>query len=102
MVADPFQLIADLGVVVNLSVERNPKGPVLIGHGLLAGPQVNNGKATMAQSHRMIVTDVNTIVIGPSVANDVVHLFYFGSLNAPRVNISGNTAHLKIWAPLFD
>src|ERR1044072_1982216 len=70
-VAEVFQLLAQLEIVVNLPVEDDPRRSVAIMNWLLAALEVNNRKAAQGETDRAV--DVEAIFVRAAVTNRVVH-----------------------------
>src|SRR6266576_3265980 len=70
-VAKFFQSCAELEVVVNLSVENNPRGTIAVMNWLLSGLQVDYCQAPHAQTDRSI--KVETIIVRPAMPDSVAH-----------------------------
>ena len=62
-VARPFQLLAELQVVVDLAVEGDPHRPVLVRHRLVAGDQVHDRQPAMRECDRSIRRQVHAFAI---------------------------------------
>jgi len=71
------QRMAQLPVIVNFAVEYDPDRPVLIGHGLATGREIDNRKPAHAERH--VVPDEVTFVIRAAVLDHIAHLLDGGS-----------------------
>jgi hypothetical protein len=73
--AEGVSLLLELGaqgrVVVDLAVEDGPDGAVLVGEGLVAGGEVDNGEAAMAEKRRRV--GMKALVVGTAVADGIRH-----------------------------
>ena len=69
-IAQNLEFGHQLAVVVDLTVEDNAHGTVFIEQGLLAGGQVDDGKAPMSQ--RQTGLQVHIVLIRPAVGLDIV------------------------------
>src|SRR5690606_36471791 len=65
------QLLAQLYVVEDLSVEHEPQRLVLIGQRLLPALQIDDGQARMGEARTVISVDAE--FIGPSVVHGTTH-----------------------------
>ena len=75
------QVRAQFLVVVDLAVEDDPHGTVLIGYRLVAGGEVDDAEAPHADGAAAI--DVEALVVGTAMANLVAHRLHertFGGL----------------------
>src|SRR5580704_16029791 len=89
-----FEGLSQLPVVVDLAVEYNPDGIVLIGHGLVTGAQINDAQPTHCEAY--VPIQVKTLVIGPTMHNLSVHCLQSLALNAAlrtKIKRSTNSAH---------
>src|SRR5438105_9301855 len=69
-----LKLWPDLGMVVDLAVKGDPKGLVLVAHGLRGSDRkINNRKAAMPQTHSGIGRDPGTGAIRSAMADRVEH-----------------------------
>src|SRR5262249_57845879 len=75
------ELLAQLGIVIDLAVYQNPDGSVFVGNRLVAPGDVNNAQAAMPQPDSTI--HVYTVVIRPAVAQSLVHGMNFASRDNP-------------------
>ena len=69
--AGGFQARAEIGVVEDLSVVDNPETAVFVGHRLMAGGDVDNAEAAMAQRRTGIV--VKAVVVGSAMRDSGGH-----------------------------
>ena len=67
------QDLAQLDVIENLAVERDPDGPVLVGHGLSAAGEVDDAQAGVAQTDPTVGIEVDAAVIRTAVAQGRQH-----------------------------
>jgi hypothetical protein len=84
-----LQFRAEVEVVVDLAVERDPAGLVLVRDGLVAPSHVHDGQAAVAE--RGEVERFDPLVIGAAVLLDAAHLRDEGLVAAPRQ--AGDAAH---------
>jgi hypothetical protein len=67
------QLLAQLHVVVDLSVVNDPVAPGLVAHGLVPGrAEVNDAQAQVGDAQ--VVVDIITAVVGTAVLDAVCHV----------------------------
>ena len=71
LVPQLLQLLAQLAIVVDLAVENDPGGTVLIANWLVPAFQINDRKPAHGQAHA--VAQIKAVVIGPAVTNGLVH-----------------------------
>ena len=69
--AQLFQFLAELQVVINLAIENDPRRPVLIGDWLLTTLDVDDRQPANAEPYAPI--DVESILIGTSMADGFAH-----------------------------
>lgn len=68
----PFEFAAERAEVVDLAVEGDPDGPVLVGHGLVpGGRQVEDGEPPVREADGAV--DVHARVVGAAVPDGVGH-----------------------------
>jgi len=65
------ELVAQLGEVVDLPVEHDGDGAILVEHGLVAGRQVDDGQAPVAEPHP--AAEVETVGVGPAMGHGGGH-----------------------------
>ena len=70
-VAEAFEIGAEAGVIEDFAVIGDPKGFILIGHGLGAAGEIDDGEASMAE--RGIIILVVSEAIGAAMDDGVVH-----------------------------
>ncbi len=94
-----FKLRADVGVIVDLAVVRDPERVVLIRHRLTAGGEVDDAQPPMAQ--RDFTMHVESGCIGTAVGDDVRHRANHTSVGggAVRVQESRYATHKTSIAP---
>jgi hypothetical protein len=96
-VAFGLQLVAQESVVVNLSVEDDPDGSVLVAERLVPGGEVDNAEAPHADADSTI--RVNAFVIRPAVDHRAAHLPESRRLNScalTEFHDSSDAAHIAI------
>ena len=71
MMAFPFQLGAQLLVIVDFSVVHDPNAAVFIADGLLAGSDINDAQAAHGQTD--VFFHEESVVIGPAMNHLLVH-----------------------------
>ena len=95
------QDLAQLDVIENLAVERDPDGPVLVGHGLSAAFEINDAQAGVAQADPTIGVEVDAAAIRTAMAQGRQHAAYIRladpGLRRER-DEAGNTAHDESYA----
>lgn len=90
------QDLAQFDVIENFAVERDPNGPVLVGHGLSAAGEVDDTKASMAQSNPTMGIEVDAAVIRTAMAQGWQHAAHVrGAYLSPRRERgdAGNSTH---------
>src|SRR2546423_8253807 len=70
-VAELFQLVAEFAIVIDLTIEDNPGGAVLIVDRLLAAFQIYDRQTTHAQAHAL--AEVETVFIRATMAYGFAH-----------------------------
>src|SRR5437762_3196671 len=70
-VAELFQFLAQLAIVVDLAVEDDPRGVILIVDWLLAALQIDDREAAHAQAHWTI--EIESALIGTAMTNRFAH-----------------------------
>ncbi len=71
-VAMRFKLRAELGVVVDLAVEDDPDGLVLVGERLVASRQINDAQPPVTEYRLRVREDPR--IVWPAMGDDVAHL----------------------------
>src|SRR5574341_508975 len=71
LVAKLLELLAQLAIVVNLSIENDPFRAIAAMNWLLPGCQIDNGKTAHREADA--VTEVKAVIVGPAVINRLVH-----------------------------
>src|SRR2546421_2687568 len=71
LVAELFELLAQLAIVVDLAVENNPCRAVLIMNWLLSVREIDDRKTPHGQSHA--VAEIKAIVVRTAMTNRFVH-----------------------------
>ena len=69
--AELFQLVAKFEIVVDLAIENDPGGAVLIVNRLLAAFHINNSQPAHAQADSL--AEVEAVIIRATMANGVAH-----------------------------
>jgi len=69
--AERFELLAQVGVVVDLTVEDHPDGAVLVRERLLPRAQIDDAEATVGE--RGVRIAVQSGFVRPAVRDDVAH-----------------------------
>jgi hypothetical protein len=92
-VPELFELCTDLTVIVDFAVKDEPFGAVVIVNRLLAGFQIDDCQTAHRQSDAII--EIETIFIGPAVADRLAHPLKQIAVNGSSVsaNYSGNATH---------
>jgi hypothetical protein len=67
----PFQSRPEFTVVVDFAVKNDPDSPILVGHRLMAAPDIDNRQPTMAEPYLRICERPR--VIGPPMGKGVAH-----------------------------
>jgi hypothetical protein len=70
-VAALLEFRAKIGVVVDLTVEYDLERAVFVGHGLMAGGNIDDTQATVTEAE--LVFDENAGVVGPAMRHHVSH-----------------------------
>ncbi len=70
-VTEFFEFLAQFEIVVDLAVENDPGGAILVVDGLLPAFQVDDGEAAHGEADRAV--DVKTVVVRPAMADRLVH-----------------------------
>jgi hypothetical protein len=70
-VAASFELVAEIGVVVDFAIERNVQSLVFVSHRLMAGRYVDDTQSAVTQAD--IPVDKKTCVIRPAMSNNITH-----------------------------
>ena len=70
-VAEPFQLVAEFEIVIDLTVEDNPGGAVLVVNRLLAAFHIDNRQPPHAQADSL--AEVEAVIIRATMADSVTH-----------------------------
>jgi hypothetical protein len=71
LMATGFEVGADVGVVVDFTVEHNPDRPILIGQRLLTSPEIDN--AEPAVDKRGVSVAVEACFVRAAMGEDVAH-----------------------------
>ena len=66
-----LELGAQLEVVVDLTVEHDPDGAILVVNGLMAACQIDDAQAPHAQADARL--DMNPFVVRPTMPDHVAH-----------------------------
>jgi hypothetical protein len=94
-VARLLQLDAELSIVEDLTVERDPYGPRFVAHGLGATGGIDDAEARMTQAHPVVT--VHTVVVGAAMTDDREHSLQFGPIREGTpvsVHYASDPAHL--------
>jgi hypothetical protein len=70
-VAEVLQLLTQLDIVVDLTIEDDPRTAILVVNGLLTALEVDNGESAHGQTDRAV--DVETILIGSAMTDCFIH-----------------------------
>src|SRR5690349_15035922 len=92
------QLLSQLGIIVDFTVEQNPNGAVLVGNWLMSPGNVNYAEAAVPQSDSG--GDINPGVVRPAMTQGVVHAaddFTPDHRLAFEFRDSANSAHFPIF-----
>ncbi len=94
LVAARDQAGAQFLIIVDLAIEDDPHGTVLIRDGLVAGREIDNAQPAHADTAAAI--DIHAFVVGTTMANLVAHGLDMGRLGGLiETHKTGNTAHRK-------
>src|SRR2546425_9607313 len=93
LVAELFELLAQLAIVVDLAVENNPGGAVLIMNRLLSVREIDDREPPHRQSHP--IAEIETVIVRTTMTNRLVHAREQLTINrsAVFVNYSCNATH---------
>src|SRR6267378_4541117 len=92
--AVPLELASEFQKVVDLAVEDDPHRLFLVGHGLVAAGQVDNGEAPETEPER--AGEQVPFIIGASVGNGPSHHLEVRAMNwnlATEVVLSADSTH---------
>src|SRR5436189_4278817 len=100
LVTELFELGAQLAIVVNLAVENNPRGAILIVNRLVAALEIDDRQATHCQTDAL--TKIEAVIVRPTVTNCAVHAGEKVAINrrAIAAHNSGYPAHGVATTPL--
>jgi hypothetical protein len=84
--------VAQLAVIINLAVENDPEGTVLITQRLMAAAEIDNGQPAVAEPRHPI--DVKPLVVGSAMPEDVGHRQNFVSGDPSGGNSAADAAHV--------
>src|SRR5438128_10733732 len=70
-VAEFLELFAQLAIVVDLAVENNPRGAILIMNWLVTAREIDNRKPAHSQAHG--AAEIEAIVVRTAMANCIAH-----------------------------
>src|ERR1700754_425033 len=96
LVTELFQLLAQFEVVVDLAVEDDPRGTVLVVNRLLTAFQVDDREPAHPEANGAI--NVKTVVVRPAMANRVAHARQQLFVNRLAVvsNESNDATHIAV------
>src|SRR5919108_1851137 len=91
-----LELVPELAIVVDLAVEHDPDGGVLVRHGLLAAGQVDDAQTAHAERHT--VSEIDAFLVRSAMDHDAAHIPDLLFEDRPSVppHDSGDTAHVTV------
>ena len=95
LVTAPDELLAQLDVVENLAVERDPERLVFVRHRLVSAGQIENAQSCVAQPHARV--RVVADAVGPAVPQPLDHPPWQAGIDGltGEVQNACNTAHIR-------
>ncbi len=88
------EILADLGEIIDFPVHHDPDRPVLVGHRLVTGDEVDDAQAAHPQGGLSI--DMEALVVGPAVDQGAGHPLEKvrgAGVESPAVDESADAAH---------
>ena len=94
-VAEFLQFLAQFAVVVDLAVENDPGGAILVVNGLLPALQIDDREASHAQPDGIV--EVEAVVVWSPMTNGGAHPRHEGLVNSQTIvsNYANNSTHKK-------
>jgi hypothetical protein len=90
-VPSTFELVTELGVIVNFAIESDDQLIVQGGHRLCAGSDIKNREAPVAKKHSGLLIDPGAFAVRSAMCEGIDHSLQIRPFSIP--DKSGNPAH---------